>query len=166
MSILWLMVVGHIRGTLDPDPSSWQPMEMVSTLMGQASLLTPLRCVTASADTFELFQNLFSLLKKPYLCPKVQAGLSWVGNPDDEEELPIAAGGQLTLEQVCVKLHSPGDQSLLREHEGGLWGAAGELGEEASAEEGGQQGGDQDVDEGEHDARRAVGIGVNPSLYD
>ena len=63
--------------------------------------------------------------------------------------------------RVRIKLHSPGDQRLLREHEGGLWRVVGELGEEASAEEGGQQGGDQDVDEGEHDARRAVGIGVN-----
>ena len=64
--------------------------------------------------------------------------------------------------KVCVRirLRSPGDQRLLREHEGGLWRVVGELGEEASAEEGGQQGGDQDVDEGEHDARRAVGIGV------
>ena len=65
-----------------------------------------------------------------------------------------------------MKLHSPGDQSLLREHEGGFWGAAGELGEEASAEEGGQQGGDQDVEEGEHDARRAVGVGVAASIPD
>ena len=69
----------------------------------------------------------------------------------------------MTLDsKVCVRirLRSPGDQRLLREHEGGLWRVVGELGEEASAEEGGQQGGDQDVDEGEHDARRAVGIGV------
>ena len=64
----------------------------------------------------------------------------------------------MTLEKESADQVSltPGDQRLLREHEGGIRGVVGKLGKEASAKEGGEQGGDHDVDEGEHDARGAV----------
>ena len=137
-------------------------MGIVSTLIGQTSPPTSLWWVTARADTLglTLIQD-YPVLS--HLCQPAAEGGGEV--PDVDEELPVVPVGQLAL-QIQISNLLPADQRLPREHDACLWGAVGKLGKEAAAKEGGEHGGDKDVDEGEHDAGRAVGFRVAASIAD